>query len=88
MSKKRIFFKRLKEYCYMSQEQFFNIDSIPDEFFQLACKAATTSLADSGITGIYNEVDMMKQQMKRIQLFEQQNGVHSQEFYCKKDRLK
>lgn len=65
------------------QVESFNIDSIPQEFFELAAKAATMALTMSGITGIYNDPDVIKDQMKRIQDFENFNGRKKQIYYCK-----
>lgn len=60
-----------------------NIDDIPEEFFQLAAKAATRSLLISGITGIFNNPEIIKDQMKYIQDFETETTKRSQEYYCK-----
>lgn len=62
-----------------------NIDEIPEEILELAAKAATRCLVQSGITGIYNEPDVLREQMKLIQSHEQTHGKNNPAWYCKKN---
>jgi len=54
-------------------DQQLDLDNIPKDFFELAAKAATRALEISGITGIYFEAVILKEQMNIIQHTKQNN---------------